>query len=201
MIAKKSVDNRPLLKEQIKNKKGNPVNKRSLDKYIDSEIKPKINKADEYKNRDGKRRVKYSIEIEMVTNHVQIRANRYREEVLKQANNFDLDPALVMATIQTESYFNPQAKSYIPAYGLMQLVPQSGARDAYHYIYNRDRFLTSHYLYNPQNNIKLGCAYLANLRYVYFKDINNSKNVPYCVISSYNGGIGTVAQTICGIQI
>ena len=80
----------------------------------------------------------------------------------------------------------------------MQLVPRTGARDAYNYIYNKDRFLSSHYLYDPHNNIKLGCAYLAKLRYVYFKNVTNENNALYCVISSYNGGIGTIAKTIGG---
>ncbi|MCF7885171.1 MAG: transglycosylase SLT domain-containing protein, partial [Candidatus Marinimicrobia bacterium] len=79
-----------------------------------------------------------------------------------------------------------------------QLVPRTGARDAYNYLYNRDRFLSSRYLFNPQNNIELGCAYISKLRYVYFKNVNNDDNALYCVISSYNGGVGTVAKTLCG---
>lgn len=198
LINAKAADNQTLLDKQLTDARGKSVDQTNIDNYIDSEVDKKIEKKKEFNSRDGKKRIKYIVEIPMVPNHIEIRAQRYKKNVLKEAENFNIDPALVMAIIHTESAFNPQAKSYIPAYGLMQLVPGTGARDAYNYIYKSDRYLSSSYLYNPQNNIKLGCAYLAKLRYVYFKNVNNSENARFCVISSYNGGIGTVAKTICG---
>jgi len=109
-----------------------------------------------------------------------------------------LPPSLVFAVIQTESNFNPKARSHIPAYGLMQLVPKSGARDAYRYLYKKDKFLRGRYLYNPKNNIELGCAYLGKLKNVYFKGIKDEKSAYYCVISAYNTGPGNVAKAMTG---
>ena len=77
--------------------------------------------------------------------------------------------------MHTESSFNPKARSPIPAFGLMQLVPKSGARDAYNYIYKQDRLLSDTYLYVPANNIELGCAYIAKIRHDYFKNIKDEK--------------------------
>lgn len=59
------------------------------------------------------------------------------------AEKHDVDPALIMAIIHTESMFNPRARSHTPAYGLMQVVPHTGGRDAYHMIYGKKRKLTS----------------------------------------------------------
>ena len=198
LLKKEATDAEPLLKDQITNEKGVKIDEKNVDQFIKSEVEENIFKDKAYEARDGKKRVKYVVKIPMVPDHIEVRAQRYRSEVLKQAKEFNVDPALVMAIIHTESSFNPQAKSYIPAYGLMQLVPRTGARDAYNYIYNRDRYISSNYLYDPKNNIKLGCGYIAKLRYVYFKNITNDENAFFCVISSYNGGVGTVAKTISG---
>ena len=198
LVKTKGEDKKSLLEGQIKSQKDKKIDEDNVEEFADKTVEQKAGKQKEFKSGDGKQRIKYEVTVKMVPDHIQVRANRFKQEVLQQADQFDVDPALVMAIIHTESSFNPEARSYIPAYGLMQLVPKTGARDAYNYIYNRDRFLTSNYLYNPSNNIKLGCAYLAKLRFVYFKNIQNSDNALYCVIASYNGGIGTVAKTISG---
>ena len=71
----------------------------------------------------------------MLPSHQDKRVERYKDEIFKQSERFGIDPAIVFAIIHTESSFNPKARSHIPAYGLMQLVPKSGGRDAYNYIY------------------------------------------------------------------
>ena len=55
------------------------------------------------------------------------------------------DPPVVFAVIHTESYYNPKARSGAPAYGLMQLVPTSGGRAAYRYVYKKDQVLPPSY--------------------------------------------------------
>ena len=118
--------------------------------------------------------------------------------MLKYSKKFKVDPAIVFAIIETESAFNPKAKSHIPAYGLMQLVPKSGARDAYLYVYKKDKYLTKGYLYTPEKNIELGCAYIAKIRYVYYRDITDDENAYICAIPAYNTGIGNVSKTLSG---
>lgn len=134
----------------------------------------------------------------MQPDHVKTRAERFKKEVLKQSKRFNIDPAVAFAIIQTESSFNPKARSHIPAYGLMQLVPKSGARDAYNYVYEKDRMVKGKYLYVPANNIELGCAYISKIRYVYFKNVKDEKSAYYCTISAYNTGPGNVAKALTG---
>ncbi|GIS72714.1 MAG: hypothetical protein CM1200mP10_22910 [Candidatus Neomarinimicrobiota bacterium] len=55
-----------------------------------------------------------------------------------------------MAIAETESAFNPKAKSHVPAYGLMQLVPKTGARDAYQWIYKKDKYVSGDTFTNPR---------------------------------------------------
>ena len=146
------------------------------------------------KSKDKKKRVKYSVKFKLLPYHLKARTNRYKNDVLSKARQHKLPPSLVFVVIHTESNFNPKARSHIPAYALMQLVPKSGARDAYRYLHKKDRFVGGEYLYIPKNNLELGCAYLGKLRNVYFKEVTDYDPAYLCVISAYNTGPGNVAR-------
>ncbi len=198
LTEKKGDDNKPLLQDQIKTDSKKEVTKKNVDTFVNKVITNKKIEKKEYKAKDGKTRIKYKVKIKMVPNHVEVRAKRFKNEVLKQAKRFNIRPSVAFAVMHTESCFNPKARSYIPAFGLMQLVPKSGARDAYNYIYRKDKLLKADYLYNPNNNIELGCAYLSKIRYVYFKRVENDDKAYFCTICSYNTGPGNVARALTG---
>jgi len=191
-------DKKPLLKDQIADDLGKPISPKTSKAFAKEAIKNQDVKKSNIKAKDGKPRVKYSVTIKMIPNHIEIRAKRFKANILKQSTRFKIDPAIVFAIIHTESSFNPKARSHVPAYGLMQLVPKSGARDAYSYIYKRDKLLSAKYLYIPVNNIELGCAYISKLRHVYFGSIKNDESAYYCTIAGYNTGPGNVAKTMSG---
>lgn len=183
---------------QMKTSTGTKVTAANAESFAKETVKKREIKTITYQARDGKKLVKYSVKVMMVPNHVEIRAKEFKDEVSKQAKRFNIDPAIAMAVMHTESYFNPKAMSYIPAYGLMQLVPKSGARDAYIYIYKKDRLLKADYLYQPTNNIELGCAYLSKNRYRYFGEIKDDEKAYLCTICAYNTGPGNVAKALTG---
>ncbi|HEY9017998.1 transglycosylase SLT domain-containing protein [Thiomicrospira sp.] len=126
------------------------------------------------------------------------REQPYWQEVNKQAKRWQVDAALIMAITRTESAFNPLAKSYVPAFGLMQIVPRSAGMDASQLIYGQSRLVSPSYLYNPSNNIQMGSAYLHLLQYRYFKEVKDPTARLYCVIAAYNTGPGNVARAITG---
>ena len=64
-----------------------------------------------------------------------------------------------------------------------------------------DKFLTSSYLYDPLNNIELGCAYYAMIKYKYFIGIKDEIIADICAIPSYNTGIGNVSFALSGVPI
>ena len=78
----------------------------------------------------------------------------------------------------------------------MQLVPTSGAREAYRYLYKQDRIVSDTYLYNPGNNIKLGTAYLNQLYYKYLAGIKNEQSRQWAMIAAYNTGPGNVFRSL-----
>jgi len=148
--------------------------------------------------RDKKQRKITKLVLKLAPNHIKKRAEIYLPLVQKYAKEYDLKTELVLAIIQTESYFNPKAKSGAPAYGLMQLIPKYAGRASYKYITGNDKIPTPTYLYKPENNIKLGCAYLKILDTKVFGKIKDEKSRLYCVIASYNCGAGRLAQTVVG---
>ena len=198
IVTKPADDNKPILDNQLKNKNGLKVTKANAKNFSKEVVNAKRATKKEIRSKDKKKRVKYTVKFKLVPDHLKTRSERYKNEVLSQARRHGLPPNLVFAIIHTESDFNPKARSHIPAYGLMQLVPRSGGRDAYRYIYKKDKFLRGRYIYNPKNNIELGCAYLGKLKNVYFKGINDEESIYHCVISAYNTGPGNVAKAMTG---
>jgi membrane-bound lytic murein transglycosylase C len=198
LVIKPAEDKKSILADQVANKKGKKITKKNAKSFSKEVVRSRKPEKKPIKSKDNKKRVKYSVKFKLLPDHLKTRTDRYKNDVLKQSKRHNLPPSLVFAVIQTESNFNPKARSHIPAYGLMQLVPKSGARDAYRYIYKKDKLLRGGYLYNPENNIELGCAYLGKLKNVYFKGINDEESAYHCVISAYNTGPGNVAKAFTG---
>lgn len=146
----------------------------------------------------GKHKRKVSIRVPFNANYKTKLANRYAGDVTREANKRDIPPSLVLAVMETESSFNPRATSPIPAYGLMQLVPASGAMDAYRYIHGRKILVGPDYLYDASQNVELGSAYLSLLDSRYLRAITNDESREYCTIAAYNTGAGNVARAFTG---
>lgn len=138
------------------------------------------------------------VEVKMVPKHFEKRAKRYKNLVRENAKRFGVKLSYIFATIQTESYFNPLAKSYVPAYGLMQLVPTSGGMEAYYKLYGEKKLLSPAYLYNPANNIELGAKYIEVIQNQYLKGVKNRESLIYCTAIAYNAGIGNLYRVFSG---
>jgi membrane-bound lytic murein transglycosylase C len=144
---------------------------------------------------DGGSKTVHVVAIGMVPNHANKQAEKYRPQVTKFAEQYKVSPNLIFAIIRTESNFNPFAVSGAPAYGLMQLVPTSGGREAYKRAKGSDATPSREYLFNADNNIELGTALLNVLHYKQFEDVDNAVSREYCVISAYNTGLKNVLRT------
>ena len=140
----------------------------------------------------------YFVTINLPKDSVIQRSKIYYKEVVSNANKQSLPIPLVFAIIHSESSFNPMARSYIPAYGLMQIVPRTAGIDAYKFLYGKKKLLSAQYLYNAHNNITVGSAYLHILYYNYLRSIKNPTSRLYCTIAAYNTGAGNVARAFVG---
>ncbi|MAQ07752.1 MAG: hypothetical protein CMN50_08660, partial [SAR116 cluster bacterium] len=97
------------------------------------------------------------------------------------------DKALIFSISRQESGYNPRAKSYAHALGVMQILPSTAAfimKDKY-YRYRSKK----HLLYNVKNNLKIGTKYIHFL--LGLKDVDN--NV-IKMLASYNAGPGNIKK-------
>jgi len=97
------------------------------------------------------------------------------ERVIELAPDYGLDAGLVLAVIQTESDFRPDAQSPKNAQGLMQLLPATA-----------ERFGVED-LKDPEQNLKGGMAYLQWLMARFKGDLS-------LVLAAYNAGEAAVER-------
>jgi soluble lytic murein transglycosylase-like protein len=100
------------------------------------------------------------------------------------ATRHGVDPALVKAVIAAESGFNAQALSPKGAVGLMQVIPDTGAR--FGVVADAKRTVEQK-LYDPAINIPTGVRYLSQLSRMFPERID-------LVLAAYNAGEGAVQR-------
>ncbi|WP_255463231.1 transporter substrate-binding domain-containing protein [Microbulbifer sp. YPW1] len=100
--------------------------------------------------------------------------------VKKYADEYDFDWRLVVAQMFQESTFNPKAKSWVGARGLMQVMPDTGKQ------------VGEKNLFDPETSVRAGLKYLEWLhRKFEDKDIS-PENMMWFTLASYNAGLGHV---------
>ena len=195
---RRQLSEEPVLAGQVETPEGGKISKENLPEAVKEIVENGEPKIEKVKGEDGEEREVVVFSLPLAPDHIRVRAKRYETEVENFCRKYSFDPALVYAVIHTESYFNPKAKSYVPAYGLMQIVPHYAGKDAYRYVYGKDKRPTANYLYEPHNNVELGTAYLHLLYTRSFQQVKDSKSRMLCVIAAYNTGAGNVSRAFTG---
>jgi len=101
---------------------------------------------------------------------------KYDELIAQSAVRNGVDPNLIIAVMRQESGFNPRARSYKGATGLMQLMPGTAQRFGVNNIYD------------PAQNIEGGAAYLRFLLDKFDWDVD-------LVLAGYNAGENAVVNS------
>lgn len=195
---RRQLSEEPVLAGQVETPEGGKISRENLPEAVKEIVEKGEPKIEKVKGEDGEEREVVVFSLPLAPDHIRVRAKRYETEVENFCRKYSFDPALVYAVIHTESYFNPKAKSYVPAYGLMQIVPHYAGKDAYRYVYGKDKRPTANYLYEPHNNVELGTAYLHLLYTRSFQQVKDSKSRMLCVIAAYNTGAGNVSRAFTG---
>lgn len=121
-------------------------------------------------------------------------ARRWVSVVLGVTRNSPIDPALVLAVMHTESSFDPMARSRAGACGLMQLIPDTGARAALAYLTGRQYPIPKAALFRPRLNILLGVAYLEWLWTLKFSRILPDICRTLICVAAYNAGPNRISR-------
>ncbi|MEO1005355.1 MAG: transglycosylase SLT domain-containing protein [Cyanobacteria bacterium J06638_38] len=103
----------------------------------------------------------------------------YQSQILKYAQQEQINPLLVISVMRKESTFNPTIDSTVGAVGLMQIVPPTAQWVA------GQIQLPNYSLTNPEDNIKIGTWYLRHNHHRYQDD-------SLFAVASYNAGTGNV---------
>ena len=107
----------------------------------------------------------------------------YWPVVKEISRRYMLDPLILLSVMREESRFNPSARSFAGALGLMQIMPQTA--------FNLDRRLDlnisgSSAVYNVRTNITVGAYYLNSL-------LKEFKSLP-AALAAYNAGQDKVRE-------
>lgn len=142
---------------------------------------------------NGTPKTVFYVQMAMVNAAIDKRALQYASLVRQNSDKTRVSRSLIYAIIRIESAFNPYAVSSAPAYGLMQLVPTSGGREAYRKSRGEDVIPTKEFLFTPENNIEFGTAYLGVLLFDSpLREIRDPVSREYCAIAAYNTGPSNV---------
>lgn len=191
-------NSKPFLQGLVLNDTGQPITTPELAASF-ADIALTTSDTRKLQTDSGERLARFVI-IKMVTNFEDKKAEKYLPLVRKYAAQYDVSPSLILGIMRSESSFNPHAVSSAPAYGLMQLVPGSGGREAYRRAKNEDLAPSKDYLFDAENNIELGTAYLSVLLYDQLNGVEDRISRDYCVISAYNTGPSNVMKAFTDVK-
>jgi len=112
--------------------------------------------------------------------HITGKISKYDELIQQYADASEIDWRLIAALVHQESRFNPKAKSWAGASGLMQLMPKTAAQ------YGCKK------LFDPESNIKAGIKHFNWLEKYWNKKVTDKDQRLKFILASYNVGHGHV---------
>jgi len=104
----------------------------------------------------------------------------YDELMKKHASSIGWDWELLAALIYQESHFNNAARGWGDSFGLMQFMPETGAK------FGVD------FSSGPEQNIIAGTKYIAKLNKIWEQEVENKDERVKFILASYNAGPGHV---------
>jgi len=112
------------------------------------------------------------------------KVSRYDDMIRRFSVKIDWDWRLLASLICQESHFDPNVESIAGAYGLMQIMPETGQ--------NFGIDITS----SPENNMKAGIQYIKWLHTIFDPKIPDEKERINFILAAYNAGPGHVLDAM-----
>jgi membrane-bound lytic murein transglycosylase F len=112
------------------------------------------------------------------------KVSNYDDMIRRFSARIDWDWRLLASLICQESRFNPHVESYAGAFGLMQIMPDTGKN------YGIDSTST------PEENVEAGIRYIRWLHSIFDPKIPDEKERINFILASYNAGPGHVLDAM-----
>jgi len=112
------------------------------------------------------------------------KVSQYDDLIKKFSPSINWDWRLLASLICQESHFDPNVESYAGAFGLMQIMPDTGK--------NFGIDITS----SPENNLKAGIRYIKWLSSIFSPKISDEKERINFILAAYNAGPGHVLDAM-----
>ena len=112
------------------------------------------------------------------------KVSKYDDMIRRFSVKIDWDWRLLASLICQESHFDPDVESGAGAYGLMQIMPETGE--------NFGIDITS----SPENNMKAGIQYIKWLHTIFDPKIPDEKERINFILAAYNAGPGHVLDAM-----
>jgi membrane-bound lytic murein transglycosylase F len=112
------------------------------------------------------------------------KVSQYDDMIRKFSTSINWDWRLLASLICQESRFNPKVESHTGAFGLMQIMPETGE--------NFGIDITS----SPENNLKAGIRYINWLHSIFDPKIPDEKERINFILAAYNAGPGHVLDAM-----
>jgi len=112
------------------------------------------------------------------------KVSQYDDLIKKFSPSINWDWRLLASLICQESHFDPNVESYAGAFGLMQIMPDTGK--------NFGIDITS----SPENNLKAGIRYIKWLSSIFSPKIADEKERINFILAAYNAGPGHVLDAM-----
>ena len=115
------------------------------------------------------------------------------KQIINLAQQYQIDPYLILAIIKVESSFDPKAHSYAGAMGIMQLLPIV-IREVHQDFPQYSKRHHEDLLYNPLDNVQLGVHYFSSL-------LTRFRNDYQLALTAYNMGPTAVVARLKNNQV
>ncbi len=197
ILEEKDSNNKPVIADQIEVKGIGEVTKNNIEEAVDKIVEKGT--TSETTGNDNTKKTRFTIVLDLVPDHIQVRINKYKPTIEKLCDKYDIDPKVALAIIHTESFYNPNAYNrHGNAYGMMQIVPKYAGLTMNNALFRKNYPPSSSDLYNPERNLEMGIGYMRWLADNKWGEVTNNDNLYYCIICSYNGGTGSVYKAMIG---
>ena len=114
----------------------------------------------------------------------------YSNQIHNNAEQQNLDPAIVFGLIRQESIFDKDAESTVGARGLMQVMPRTGMQIAKDL---KEKWRSDQSLFNPDVNVRYGAFYYKQL-------VRQFHGHFALAIAAYNAGSGRVSKWLPSVE-